>query len=69
MNFFDSVVSFFETLMNMISQFFSSLITAVNFISTSVGFTTALSFYLPTFIGSCLIIVVALGILKFVLGR
>lgn len=69
LNFFDSVISFFETIINMITQFFSSMFLALQFISSSVTYTALMGSYLPTVIGSCLIIVVALGVLKFILGR
>lgn len=69
LNFFDSVISFFETIINMITQFFSSMFLALQFINSSVTYTGLMAYYLPTVIGSCLLIVVALGVLKFILGR
>lgn len=68
-NFFDSVINFFETIIDIITQFLTSLFTAISFISSSAGTVARVSLFMPTIIGSCVLIIMSIGIVKFLVGR
>lgn len=68
--------SFFEQIsgwVNTVFQFFinlvESLLQAILFLSQAVPFSVSLAAYMPSIIGSSVVCVVAIFIIKFLLGR
>lgn len=59
------IQSAFDFFLNMIE----SLIQAVVFLASSVPFVTGLIPYLPSVIGSCVLITLSVAIVKFLIGR
>lgn len=69
MNFLDSVWSFIQDLWALLTGFFQGSILSIRYIIASVGITTDFAAYAPDFIGSCIIAVVSVSVIKSILGR
>ncbi len=67
--FFDLILGYLETIWNLVVGLVSSLLMAIKFVITGTDAIVYLSGFLPAVIGGCVIIFLAVAILKFVLGR
>lgn len=69
MNFFDSIVSFFEYLINIIGNIFSSLYYFFELIKGSVFIPIQLSGITPSIINVSIMVVVGIAVIKLLIGR
>lgn len=67
-NFFDTIVNFFTLLWDMINNTISSIINLIAVVNTGVTIPLKLVSVVPGFIGSSILLVVGIGILKLLLG-
>lgn len=67
-NFFDSIIDFFSSLWQMISNMFSGLITMINVLVQTITIPFSLSTLVPSFVYTCIGIVSAIGIVKLLVG-
>lgn len=67
--FFDRIIGYIETLWNLVVGLVSSLLIALRFLITGTEAIYYLAGFLPGIIGGCVIIFLAIAILKFLLGR
>lgn len=67
-NFFRSVSDFFTSIWSLISNFCSSMFQAIQIITEIPSSAFRLIPFVPAVIGSCITIVVAVGVIKLVLG-
>lgn len=68
MGFLSSVVEFFNFLFEYIGNFITSTIRAFVMLNQVLGFPSFLIGLVPTFVGSCIVFVVAIAILKLIMG-
>lgn len=68
-NFFEFIINFFESIGTIISMLIESLLTAVTVLTSAVSIPLVISPYLPVIVSSCLFSVIAIMVLKFLLGR
>lgn len=68
-DFFAKVLGFIETVFEFFINFIESLFKSIEILAKSVIFPFELVGFLPSIIGSALIIVVSLGVIKFLIGR
>lgn len=68
LNFFDAIVSFFNAIWQFVCNLISSTLLAIQVISVSLAIPVWLVGFVPAVIGSCIIVVAAIGVLKLVLG-
>lgn len=66
--FFTSITDFFNAAWTFVSNMVSSMLNAFTLIQSTILFTAELPAYLPGILGASVSIVVALGLLKLVLG-
>lgn len=69
MNFFDSIVSFFEYLINIIGNIFSSLYYFFDLIQGAVFIPMQLSGITPSIINVSIMVVVGIAVIKLLIGR
>lgn len=67
--FFDKVLGFFEAIGQFIENFFNSLIMAITFMLSSVGFSLQLVAFVPAIIGSAIVIFIAIYVIRFILMK
>lgn len=68
-DFFDKILGFFEAIGQFIENFFNSLIMAVTFMMSSVGFSIQLVSFVPAIIGSAIVIFIAIYVIRFILMK
>lgn len=68
-DFFNQIIGYVETAFDFLLNFIESLITAVVFVSNSSAVVLSMAGFMPTIIGTCLVIVVSISIIKFLIGR
>lgn len=68
-NFFTALWSFLETFGNFIVNSLRSLLMLITTLSTIVTVPTYISGYIPAFLASSFLIVVAVTVVKLILGR
>lgn len=69
LNFFDWFVNFFETIGTIITTLIESLITAFAVIQAAVAIPSYFSLIVPGILSTCMIALIALAVIKFLLGR
>lgn len=69
MNFIDSIVSFFESISQMVNNLLASFITIFDFLINADNVVTRILGVMPPIISACGIIFVLLSIVKFWIGR
>lgn len=69
LNFFDSVIEFLQVAWNFIVNLIQSLLSAIFYVTQAVGVSTGILAYMPAFIAGCGLAVVAIGVIKFLIGR
>ena len=68
-DFFEKVLGYIQSFFDYFVSFLESLITALNVLINSIAFPLQLSSMLPAVLGSCVVIVVAIAVAKFIAGR
>lgn len=68
-DFFAKILGYFETGFEFFFNFCESLFLALEVLTKSIVFPGILAGLLPAFLGSALAIVVALAVIKFILGK
>lgn len=68
MNFFNSIIDFIEKAWQFLLNLINSLLTATSIISYLPSFSVTLAGFVPPFIGSCILAVVAIGVIKLIVG-
>lgn len=68
LQFFESIADFLSSAWQMVTNFFSSLITAIDIVSKAALMPPMLLAYVPAFIGSCIAMVLAVGVIKLLVG-
>lgn len=69
LNFFDYLVDAVKILFGIISGIIEGLVNAFLILFSSIGYVTHLTAYLPSVVSGFALSVLAVGILKFVVGR
>lgn len=67
--FFDQVIDYVQRLFEFLVNIIKALITAIAVLTSAVQLPLGLVGYLPSILGSCIVVVVAVGTVKFVIGR
>ena len=67
--FFDAIVDAVQRVFALIGNLIEAMITAVSMVNAAVALPIGLVPYLPSVIGSCIVSVVAFGVVKFIIGR
>lgn len=67
-SFFDTIVDFFDTIWQFITNFITGLINAIFIITTATSIPLQLLVYVPSFIFTAITIVVAIGVVKLIVG-
>ena len=65
----DSIIKWFETIWNFVSNLISSFITLFSMISAAVALPPVLVGLVPAVIGSTILAVVSLAVVKLIVGR
>lgn len=68
-NFFEFIINFLESIGTIISMLIESLLTAITVLTSAVAIPLVISPYVPIIISSCLFSVIAIMVIKFLLGR
>lgn len=69
LKFFQEVWGLLETVFQFLVSFIESLLSALYFLMNSATFNVLIVGVVPTIIGTCVTIVIAVSIVKFLLGR
>ena len=68
-DFFAKILGFVESFFEFFLNFCESLFKSLELLLSSITFPMILAGYLPTILGSCVIIVTSLAVVKFIAGR
>lgn len=68
LQFFESIADFLATAWQMVINFFSSLVTAIDVVTNAALMPHFILFYVPSFIGSCILMVLSIGVIKLLVG-
>lgn len=68
-DFFGQVIGYIETVFNYFLNFIESLIMAIAFVGHSGTIVVSMSALMPAILGTCVVITVALAVVKFLIGR
>lgn len=68
LNFFDAIGDFFLNIIYFIGNIINSLLNAVLFLAYAPGIVTYLVGFVPSIIGTSLLLVLSIGVVKLVLG-
>ena len=68
-DFFSKVLGFFETILEYLFNVVGNLSEGFEILSKALIFPIYLSGFLPTILGSAMLICIAVGVVKFILGR
>lgn len=68
-DFFDKIIGFFETIWNVVLNIVDGLITALEVLANMIAFPVVLYPILPAFLVSAVSITIAIGAVKFIIGR
>lgn len=68
-DFFSKILGYVESFFEYFVDFLESLMTALGILISSIAVPLSLSSMLPTILSSAVIIVVALAVAKFIIGR
>lgn len=69
LDFFAKILGFVESAFEFFVNFCESLFSAIEVLIGSIAFPVVLSGYLPSILGSCVLMVTALAVAKFIVGR
>lgn len=68
LDFFEWLVDFFQSIGEFVTNLFNSFVTAIGILSQASSFPLQLVKFVPGIIGSCIIMVTAVAVIKLVLG-
>lgn len=68
LNFFDMIGDFFASLWQMVVNLVSGLVNAILIVSSSIQLPIRLLLYVPSFIGASITLVLAVGVIKLIIG-
>ena len=68
-NFFDSIVNFIQTIASLIGNSIASLVQAFQFLYTAQVTIPAVMALMPVVVGGCCTAVIAIMVVKFLIGR
>lgn len=68
-DFFDKIIGFFDTIWNVVLNIVDGLITALEVLANMIAFPVVLYPILPAFLVSAVSITIAIGAVKFIIGR
>ena len=68
-DFFEKILGYIESFFEYFVNFCESLFEALGVLASSITFPVFLAGHLPSIIGSCVIIVTSLAVVKFLIGR
>lgn len=68
-DFFDKIIGFFETIWDVVLNLVDGLITALEVLANMIAFPVVLYPILPAFLVSAVSITIAIGAVKFIIGR
>ena len=68
-DFAEQILGYVEMIVDWFFGIIENLILAITFLTTSTGFVTTIAGVMPGIIGSCILMVTAFAILKFIIGR
>lgn len=68
-DFFDKIIGFVETVFSFFINLVESLIQAVVFLGHSSSFAIALVPFMPSIIGTAIVVFFAIYVIKFLIGR
>lgn len=68
LDFFDSVINFFDLIWQFLSNMISGILTLLNILISMMGIPARLTFLVPGVVGSCIIAVAAIGVAKLIAG-
>lgn len=69
MNFFESIVNFFQLIWDLITGFLSGLLTMFSMIASSTVAPTHFASFLPSLLAASVFSVMGVGVIKLILGR
>lgn len=68
-DFFDQILGFIESVWQFVINIINSLVIALETLTTAVRLPLELVAYVPGILGSSIVVVVSLAIVKFIVGR
>ena len=68
-DFFNQIIGYIQTAFDFLLNLIESLIMAVVFVSNSSAVVLSMSAFMPAIIGTCVVITVAIAVVKFLIGR
>lgn len=68
-DFINQIIGYVETAFDFLLNLIESLIMAVVFVSSSSGVVLSMASFMPAIIGTCVVITVAIAVVKFLIGR
>lgn len=63
------ILGFIQTAFDFFLNMIESLFQAIGFLVSSIPFVTSIVPYMPPIIGSCIVITLAIAVVKFLIGR
>lgn len=69
MNFWDSVASFFTSIIGLIEGLVKGLVQALGYVASSTVLVTTITGWMPTFAAGCVLAVFGIAVAKFIVGR
>lgn len=68
-DFFESVASFFTSIIELIEGLISGLVQALGYVASSTVLVTTITGWMPTFAAGCVLAVFGIAVAKFIVGR
>lgn len=68
-DFFEKILGYVESAFDFFLSFIENLFNALGLLESSILFPVFLAGYLPNILGSCVVIVTAVAVVKFLIGR
>lgn len=68
-DFFNQIIGYVQTAFEFLLNLIESLIMAVVYVTTSSGVVLSMAQFMPAIIGTCVVITVAIAVVKFLIGR
>ncbi|MBQ2858608.1 MAG: hypothetical protein IJA45_01805 [Oscillospiraceae bacterium] len=68
-DFFNQIIGYVQTAFEFLLNLIESLIMAVVYVTTSSGVVLSMAQFMPAIIGTCVVITVAIAVIKFLIGR
>ena len=68
-DFFNQIIGYVQTAFEFVLNLIESLIMAIVFVTSSSSVVISMSYFMPAIIGTCVVITVAIAVIKFLIGR